>query len=291
MMTLNEHIQAAREQKYAIGHFNISNWEAIKAISELCQELHVPMIIGASEGEAGFVGIEEIAGIVHMLRDIHHIPLFLNADHFKDMEKVKRAARAGFDSILYDAASTSFGENTVLTKQAVEAVRAVSQTILVEGELGYIGVGSELRTEIPEGAIIDESHMTTASEINDFVKFTGVNFVGPAVGNIHGIVKGYKENISLSRIADLRAHTQVPLVLHGASGIQDELLQGAVQAGVSIIHINTELRVAWKQGMQQGLETSHDEVAPYKISQLSVELMKQVLRKKLALFGTKPIAA
>ena len=290
-MTLRDYIRDAYEQGYAIGHFNVSNWEGIKAVSEVCEELRVPVIIGASEGEAGFLGIEHIANIVRMLRTIHGIPLFLNADHFNNLEHVKQAARAGFDAILYDAASKSLGEDTVLTKQAVDAVRAINPDILVEGELGYIGVGSEVRTEIPEGAVIDESHMTTAAEINDFSKFTGVNLVGPAVGNIHGIVKGYKENISLERIKELRRNAHTPMVLHGASGISDDLILGAVSAGISIIHINTELRVAWKTGMEQGLETMKDEVAPYKISQLSVELMKQTLRKKIALFGTKQTAA
>ncbi len=289
-MTLRDYIQDAYERGYAIGHFNVSNWEGIKAVSEVCEELRVPVIIGASEGESGYLGIEHVAGIVHMLRDLHHLPLFLNADHFNHLEHVQQAARAGFDAILYDAASKSLGEDTVLTKQAVDAVRAINKDILVEGELGYIGVGSEVRTEIPEGAIIDESKMTTAAEINDFAKFTGVNLVGPAVGNIHGIVKGYKENISLERIKELRQNAHTPMVLHGASGISDDLISGAVNAGISIIHINTELRLAWKTGMEEGLQTMKDEVAPYKISQLSVELMKQVLRKKIALFGTKPAA-
>ncbi|KKU09386.1 MAG: Ketose-bisphosphate aldolase, class-II [Parcubacteria group bacterium GW2011_GWF1_45_5] len=281
---LRQYSVLTTQDNFAIGHFNVSNWEGVKAIQEACAEANTPIIIGVSQGEAEFMGIETIAAIVRAFREKMNLPVFLNADHFKDMAMVESAAKAGFDSILFDAASDSWEDNIAKTKQAVDLVKSINPNILVEGELGYIGVGSVVRDKIPEGAVIDESFMTTPEQAKEFVLETGVDLIGPAVGNIHGIVKGYKENININRITSIRAAVETLLVLHGASGIGDELLRQAVKAGISIIHINTELRVVWKDGLTKSLKESGDEVAPYKILKPVVSDLKQLILHKVGLF-------
>lgn len=268
----------------AIGHFNVSNWEGVKAVQEVCQQTNTPIIIGLSQGEAGFMGIETMAAVVRAFREKLGLPVFLNADHFKDMGLIEAAARAGFDSILFDAATESFEQNIVATKQAVEVIKQINQDILVEGELGYIGVGSIVRSEVPEGAVIEEDKMITPEQAKEFVARTGVDLIGPAVGNIHGIVRGYVETINYDRILAIRQAANVPLVLHGASGINHDLIRSAVRAGISIVHINTELRLAWKESAVKSLADSGEEIAPYKILGSVVESIKQVIVEKLAVF-------
>lgn len=288
MKSLKSFLEKAHENSFALGHFNVSNWEGIKAIQEACQESGKPIIIGVSKGEAEFMGIETMAAVVRSFRDKLNLPIFLNADHFKDMAMIEKAARAGFDSVLFDAAQASFEENLTSTKQAVELVKSINPGILVEGELGYIGVGSELRDEIPEGAAISDSQMVTPQQAKEFVGKTKVDLLGPAIGNIHGIVKGHKENINIDRIAAIHYEVPVFLVLHGASGIDSDLLQRAVKAGVNVIHVNTELRLAWKENLGKYLKQSGEEIAPYKILRPVVDALKQVILEKLETFVGKP---
>ncbi len=285
MLTLKEYLQQAVEQKRAIGHFNISNWEGIKALTEVGEETQAPIIMGVSQGEAGFIGISEVAEIVKDIRRTKNIPLFLNADHFKDLDKVELAAKAGFDSILFDAAQEDFMDNIGKTRQAVELAHSINKEILTEGELGYIGVGSEVREAVPEGAVIKEEQMITASAAREFVEKTGVNLIGPAVGNIHGIVKGYKEKLSYKRIKQLKEKSGAYLVLHGGSGISDRSLKKAIETGMCVVHINTELRLAWKTALEQFLKDNPKEIAPYKILEPAVAEMKKVIEHKLKVFG------
>ena len=285
MLTLKEYLQQAAEEKKAIGHFNISNWEGIKALTEVCQESGAPIIMGVSQGEAGFIGISEIAEIVADIRRNKNIPLFLNADHFKDMDKVELAAKAGFDSILFDAATDNLMDNIGKTRRAVELIKSINKEILTEGELGYIGVGSEVRENVPAGAVITEEQMITVEQAREFTEKTGVNMIGPAVGNIHGIVKGYTEKLNFKRIKQLREGVNAYLVLHGASGIDDKSLKKAVASGMSVVHVNTELRLAWKNALEKYMQDNPSVVAPYKILEPAVEELKKVIKHKLEVFG------
>ncbi|MEW5805138.1 MAG: class II fructose-bisphosphate aldolase [Patescibacteria group bacterium] len=284
-MNLKNYLDQAVENKKAIGHFNVSNWEGIRAVKEISRELNQPIIIGASEGEAEFLGIKEISAIVRHFRQTYNLPLFLNADHFKDLGKIKQAAEAGFDAILFDAVEFDLEENIKKTKQAVELVKSINPDILTEGELGYIGFGSVVREQLPEGAVVSEEQMIKPEQAKRFVQETGVDLIGPGVGNIHGIVKGYKENLSFQRIQEIKDAVPAYLVLHGASGIDNQSIAKAIQAGVSIVHINTELRLAWKNALEKSLEENPKEIAPYKVLLPAVEEIKAVIKEKIAVFN------
>lgn len=284
-MNLKDFLQQAVQEKKALGHFNVSNWEGLRAVKELCQELNQPMILGVSEGEAEFWGIGEIAALVKQLRQRYSLPLFLNADHFKDLEKVRQAAEAGFDAILFDAVEFELEENISKTRQAVELIRAINPEILIEGELGYIGFGSVVREKIPEGAVVSEAQLTKPEQAKQFVSATGVDLIGPAVGNLHGIIKGYQEKLSFERIEAIQNATPALLVLHGASGIEAESIRKAVKAGIRVVHFNTELRLAWKNAVAKSFQDNPQEIAPYKLLRPAVEAIKLVIREKLALLG------
>ncbi|HVS79609.1 MAG TPA: class II fructose-bisphosphate aldolase [Candidatus Paceibacterota bacterium] len=284
--TLRESIAEAGEKRVAIGHFNISNIEALWAVFRAAQELSVPVIIGVSEGERDFVGVRQAVALVRSLREEFDYPVFINADHTYSFDRVKEAIDAGFDSVIYDGAKLSVEENQKITKQCVEYARASGRDVLVEAELGYIGQSSKVWSEIPQGVSIDPATFTKPEVAAAFVQATGIDLFAPSVGNIHGMMGvGKDPHLDIPLIAEIRAAAGVPMVLHGGSGTPDEDFQKAIDAGMSIIHISTELRVAYRKGMERTLRENPDEVAPYRIMKKSVENMKAVALERLKLFN------
>lgn len=285
--SLREYIKEAREQKVAIGHFNVSNIEALHGIYNAARKLNVPIIIGVSEGEEEFIGKDEIASLVKMFRERDNYPIFLNADHHYTFESVKNSIDAGFDAIIIDAVKLPLEENIALTKKCVDYAREISKKenrdILVEAELGFIGQSSKLLDEIPEG--ISEETMTKPEDAKSFVEQTGIDLLAPSVGNIHGMIKGGNPKLNIERIENIRKESNVPLVLHGGSGISDEDFKNAIKAGISIIHINTEIRVAYREAIEKYLKENPKEVAPYKILKPAVEAIERIVENRLRLFN------
>jgi fructose-bisphosphate aldolase class II len=286
MKSLRQILNEADKKKIAVGHFNISNLEMLKAIAAAAAELQVSVIIGVSEGEREFLDVHNAAALIKDLREKHGQPVFLNADHTHSFEKVEEAARAGYDAVLFDGGKLNLEENIKQTKKAVALAKKINPDVLVEGELGNIGSGSIIRKEIPKGTAIKPKDLTKPEEAADFVKKTGVDLLAPAVGNIHGMFANAPEPaLDIERIRAIKKAAKAPLVLHGASGNTDEELRAAISAGISVIHISTELRVAWRKGMEESLKKSPDEVAPYKLMAESIKKMKKVLEDKLRLFN------
>ncbi len=280
MKTLQSYIQEAREKKVAIGHFNVSDSEGFKAVVEAATELGVPVIIGVSEKERSFLGVAEIRALVTVEQD-KGLPVFLNADHTYSVEASKEAVENKFDSVIIDGAEKPFVENVMMTMEVAKYAREHNPGMLVEGELGFIGTGSTLRDEIPDG--VSEATQTTAEDAVKFVEETGVDLFAPSVGNIHGLIKSGEPKLNIERIREISAAVSVPLVLHGASGNTDEDVTAAIDAGISVVHINTELRQAYKKGIEAGM--SSDELAPYKFMAEGVEEMKKLVTAKLKVFN------
>ncbi len=284
-MTLKQIVYEATKKKIAIGHFNVSNLEQLKAIENVVRRLQLPVIIGVSEGEREFIGIEEIAALIEAMRG-EGLSVFLNADHTHSLEKVEEAARAGFDAVLFDGGRLPVEENIKKTKEAVKIVRSISKEIIVEGELGYIGSSSQVFKKIPEGAAIKPEDLTKPEEAMRFVKETGVDLFAPAVGNIHGMFQNAPNpKLDIERIREVKSAVKIPLVLHGGSGISDEDFIRAIDAGISIIHISTELRVAWRKGLEESLKENPEEIAPYKIEPEVIEKIEKIVENRLRLFN------
>ena len=293
MKLLLETIKDAESRKVALGHFNISEFAALRAIVAAAGKLGVPAYIGTSEGEAEFIGMKQAVALIGSIREETGRPVYLNADHMHDLAKVEEAAKAGYDSIIFDGAQFPFEENIKKTKEAVGVAKSINPDVLVEGEVGYIGVSSKLLDEIPKGAVIREEDMTTPEEAKQFVEETGIDLLAPAVGEIHGMMKSAKNpNLNIERIGSIKDVISVPLVLHGGSGVSDEDFKAAIEAGISVVHINTEIRIAWRKGLEAGLAEDKDRIAPYKIlsdpkdefSDPEEEIYKVVL-KRLELFN------
>jgi fructose-bisphosphate aldolase, class II len=286
MHGLRDALEQSQKDGVAIGHFNVGDWVLLKAVLASGRELKVPVVVGVSEGEREFIGVRQIAALVRSLQEESDSPIFLNADHTHSLAKAVEAANAGFDAIVFDLSALPFEQNVHQTKEAVEALKTINSAILVEGEIGDIGTGSEIHEEAPDLS----SGLTSPAEAKQFVEATGVDILAPAVGNMHGMLKSMvhgqtRKRLDIQRIAQIKSAAQVPLTLHGGSGTDDEDLRKAIVAGINIIHINTELRVAWRRGLEEGLAKQPDEVVPYKILPSAVEAVKKVARSRLKLFN------
>jgi len=289
MQTLRQIIKSADDKKVAIGHFNISNLEALWAIFRAAKDLNLPVIIGVSEGERDFVGIKQARALVTSLQQEFDYPIWLSADHTYSFERAKEAIDAGFDMIVFDRSELSLDENISETKKCVEYARSVNPEILIEGELGYIGKSSKMLDAIPEGAAVSDEAITKAEEAKRLVAETGVDLFSPAVGNLHGMLKNMPNpKLNTQRIKEIREAVGVPLVLHGGSGITDQDFLEAIEAGISVIHINTELRLAYRNALREALQIDPEEIAPYKILKGAVTAMKEVTEKRLKLFSRLP---
>ena len=285
MNGLRDALERSKKDHTAIGHFNVSDWVLLKAVLAAGQELKVPVVVGASEGERDFIGVRQIASLVRSLREECDCPIFLNADHTHSLAKAVQAAKAGFDAIVFDLSALPFEQNVRQTKEAVETLKTINPDILVEGEIGDIGTGSEIHEEAPDLS----KGLTSPAEAKQFVEATGVDILAPAVGNMHGMLKSMvqgqtRKRLDIQRIAEIKNAAHLPLTLHGGSGTDDEDLRKAIAAGINIIHINTELRVAWRRGLEEGLAKQPREVVPYKILPFAVESVKNVARSRLKLF-------
>lgn len=288
--TLREVISGARKKNVAIGHFNISNLEGLWGVFNAARSLNVPVIIGTSEGERGFIGVQQAVALIGSLRKEYDYPIYLNADHSYSFEKVKEAIDAGYDAVIFDGNGTklSFDDNVRVTKQCVEYAKRMrgelGTDILVEGEIGYIGTSSKILAAIPEGVSFASEDLTKPEEIQAFVEQTGVDLMAPAVGNFHGMFGGGKK-LDIPRIEALSKAAGVPLVLHGGSGTHNEDFVAAIAHGVGIVHINTEIRVAYRKALMIALQEDPDEIAPYKFLKGAVQAIQQVVTERLKLFN------
>ena len=287
MKSLKEYIQEAENNKTAIGHFNISDIVGFWAIVGAIKKLNLPAIIGVSEGERDFIGIKQVKVLVDTIK-AEGLPIFLNADHTYSVDRIKEVVDAGFDAAIIDGAEKSFEENIKMTKESVAYAKGKKPGMLIESELGFIGKSSRLLDEIPKGAKFSDNDLTKPEEVREFIKETGVDLFAPAVGNIHGMIKGLgNPKLNIERIREIREAAGIPLVLHGGSGISDEDFKLSIKAGISIIHINTELRLAYRQGIQKSFYENPEEIAPYKFLRPGLEQMQSVIEKRMTLFASK----
>jgi len=293
MITLKQYIKEAEEKGIAIGHFNISNLETLRGIFNAAKKLGLPVIIGTAEGERKFIGTKQAVALVRSLREEYpapdgsgQYPIFLNADHTYTVEGVKEAINAGYDSVIFDATNLPYDENVRLTKECVEYARRKNPEVIVEAELGFIGASSKVLDKIPEGVKISEGFLTKPEEAKNFIEATGIDMLAPAIGNIHGMLKGgIDPALNIKRIAEIKKNIKIPLVLHGASGNSVEDIKASIKAGMSIIHVNTEIRVAFRKSLEEELKAKPDEVAPYKYMDKTIEAVEKLVEEKMRIFN------
>jgi fructose-bisphosphate aldolase class II len=294
MKTLREVLADADARRVAVGHFNISDLGALKAIFAGACELQLPVLIGVSEGEREFIGVKQVAALIKSLRDTYDYPIFLNADHTHSLDKAKEAAEAGFDEVIFDNSSLPMDQNITNTKEAVAAIRAINPNIVIEGEIGYIGSNSEIVVERPEASFT----MSTPEEAVRFVTETGIDVLAPAVGNMHGLLASMaagteRKHLNIELIAQIKTAIMAAgggqgngrfMTLHGGSGTENADFTAAARAGMTIIHVSSELRLAWRRGVELGLKDPN-EIAPYKLVAPSVVEIQKIVIDRLKLFN------
>jgi fructose-bisphosphate aldolase class II len=286
MQSLRETLSQTQPLGVALGHFNVSDLTILQGVSAAARELGVPVLVGVSEGERDFLGTRQVAALVLSLREQHNSSIFLNADHTHSLSKAEEAVRAGFDSVVFDLSNLPLGENARQTKQAVAALKSINPSVLVEGEIGDIGSGSEIHDAAPDLL----KGLTSPAQAKQFVQESGVDTLAPAVGNMHGLLKSMvdgdaKKRLDIERIRAIKAATRIFMTLHGASGTDDNDLREAIAAGMTVVHINTEVRLAWRHGFESALAKQPNEIVPYKLLPQVVDSIKQVVTARLALFG------
>lgn len=286
-MNLREHISEAVKNKVAIGHFNVSTLDGIWAIADAAHELNLPVIVGVSEGERDYVGVHEAVAIVKSIRENRKQDIFLNADHTYSFDRVKEAIDAGFDSAIFDGAQLKMEENIEIAKKCVAYAKASGRDVVIEGELGFIGTSSKILDSIPEGAVVGDASMTSIQDALYFIQQTGVDLLAPAVGNIHGVVKGGDPALNSNRVKEIFEATNTPLVLHGASGNTADDIRASIKGGVAIVHVNTELRIAYRSGLIKAFSEYPDELSPYKYLKFAKLAMQKVIEEKLKIFSIK----
>jgi fructose-bisphosphate aldolase class II len=283
MKTLRAYIAEAKRDKKAIGHFNFSNIEGLWAIAHGAKNLGLPVIVGVSEGEERAIGMYEAVAMVRSIRNNLKIPIFLNADHHYSVEGVKKCIDAGYDSVIFDGAKLTLEENIEKSKECVDYARKSLRDVIVEVELGYIGQSSKVLEGIPDGVSLE--NLTKVEDAKRLIKETGADMLAPAVGNIHGMMKGgIDPSLDIGRIKELANGADVPLVLHGGSG-NDADFEEAIKAGICVVHINTELRKAYTEGVKKYMAENPDDVAPYKYGEAGKLAMQKVVEEKLKVFS------
>ena len=277
LVNMCEMLNKAKNEKYAVPQFNINNLEWTRFILEKCEELNSPVILGVSEGAMKYMGgFKTIKDMVNDLVDYLNISVSvaLHLDHGSSFEVCKNAIDAGFTSVMIDASKYSLDKNIEITKQVVEYAK--SKNVSVEAEIGRVG-GSEDGNN--NGIVY--AHVTESVE---FSKATGIDFLAPALGSVHGLYKG-EPKLNFKRMEEISKITNLPLVLHGGSGIYDEQIKKAISSGICKINFNTELQIAWSNALREKLKTdsSYD---PRKVIKMGEEALKECVRIKCELLGS-----
>ena len=289
MKLLQDYFRDAKEGGWAIGHFNFATADVLRAIVEGAQAADAPCVmVGTSPGEAEFLGMRAAVGLVRAIREASEFPVFLNADHFPSFAACRAAIDSGYDSVLYDGSRQAYEVNVIeaqrvwqyaQTKAGLPAGRQGS--FMVEGELGYLKGSSEVQ----EVVAISPADYTKPEEAADFVRRTGVARLAVAFGNIHGIVTKQKEELDIGRlIAIAKQVPNVYLVLHGASGLSDAQVKAAIAAGITNVHFNTELRVAYQHGLKDELAQEPEQTTPYKLFAQAGNAVRDLVEQKVKLF-------
>lgn len=273
----------AKEGKYAIGHFNINNLEWVKAILTVAQETNTPVILGVSEGAGKYMGgFDVVVGMVKGFDKAFKltIPVAIHLDHGTSLESCKSAIDAGFTSVMYDGSHHTIDENIEVTKQVVRYAEKFN--VSVEAEVGTVGG--------EEDGIVGGIRYASLKECERIAKETNIDMLAASLGSVHGHYQG-EPKLGFKEMHQYSKATNLPLVLHGGSGIPKEMIQKAIHAGEAKINVNTEIQEAFTKGVRTYIESGKDKLGtgydPRKVLAIPFENMKKVVLNKIELFGSK----
>ena len=275
MMTTKRMLRAASQNGYAVGAFNVENAEMLQAVLAAAEEMEAPVIIQTTPGTLRYLPPEYFAG---MLREKGAgAPVALHLDHGSSFELAVRCMEAGYTSVMIDGSALPYEENIRLTARVCAS--AQDHGIPVEAELGKVG-GKEDDLEC------SDAQYTDPDQAADFVRRTGVDSLAVAIGTAHGFYK-VEPRLDLDRIIRIREKVDVPLVMHGASGVPDEKVRRAVENGMAKVNFATELRAAFSQGVKEYLEKDHGVYDPKKYLSSGAQKVRELVKEKICLCGSQ----
>jgi fructose-bisphosphate aldolase class II len=279
LVSMKEMMIKGKQEGYAIGQFNLNNLEFTQAILQAAQEENSPVILGVSEGAARYMG--GFTTVVHMVKGLMHdykitVPVAIHLDHGSSFEKCKEAIDAGFTSVMIDASHHPFEENVEITKQVVEY--AHKHNVSVEAELGTVG-GQE------DDVIADGVIYADPQECKQLVEGTGIDCLAPALGSVHGPYKG-EPNLGFKEMEEISQLCDVPLVLHGGTGIPVKDIQRSVSLGTAKINVNTENQIASAKAVREALAKDAEMYDPRKYLTPAREAIKATVIGKMREFGS-----
>lgn len=270
----NDMLLNALNNKYAICQFNINNLEWAKYILEECQENLSPVILGVSESAIKYMGGYNTVSmmITGMMLDLNiTIPVALHLDHGSSVESCKKAIDAGFTSVMIDSSIYELDENIKIVNEVCDYARIYD--VSVEAEIGNIGTNKDN---------LNSDYLATIEDSIKLYNSTKIDSLAPAVGSVHGICKE-SPKLDFYRTKEISKSLNIPLVLHGGTGISDEDIKKIIECGISKININTELQVVWSNSIKEYLKNNNDVYDPRKIISSGEENMKKAILDKLHL--------
>lgn len=277
LVNMNDILLPAKKGKYGVGFFNAVNVEMARAIIETAEELKAPVMIGTAEVLLPAMELDLVANYLIPMAKKATVPVCVHYDHGLTFERCMQAVKLGFTSVMYDCSTAPYEENITKVAEMVKICHAMGVT--VEAELGHVGdnAGSGKLTN-------PEDYFTDPDTAVDYVTRTGVDSLAVAVGNAHGDY-AFPPKLDFDRIQIISGKTNLPLVLHGGSGLADADFKNAVRLGVSKINIFTDIDKAGKAGVEAGIaagERTMMGLIPYEI-----KAMKEVVAEKIKLFGSE----
>ncbi|NYF23475.1 class II fructose-bisphosphate aldolase [Sporosarcina sp. JAI121] len=279
LVSMKEMMIKGKKEGYAIGQFNLNNLEYTQAILQAAQEEQSPVILGVSEGAARYMG--GFTTVVHMVKGLMHdyqvtVPVAIHLDHGSSFEKCKEAIEAGFTSVMIDASSKPLAENIEITKKVVDY--AHERGVSVEAELGVVG-GQE------DDIIADGVIYADPAECKELVDKAGIDCLAPALGSVHGPYKG-EPNLGFKEMEEISQQSDLPLVLHGGTGIPTRDIQQAISLGTAKINVNTENQIQGTKAVREKLAADSDVYDPRKFLTPMRDAIKKTVIGKMREFGS-----
>ncbi len=274
-MKLINHLEKARKEGWALGQFNFSTVEQMKGIVRAAAHCDVPVILGTSTGESKFLGLKEAVALRDVMREIYPY-IYLNLDHGKDLNYIRKAIDVGYDMIHFDGSELPLEENIEKTKKVIDMAKG---KIVFEGEIGKVGGSSNFHEGRPES----KEDLTSVETLVKFISETQVDLCAFSIGNVHGV---YSEmpNLDFKRLEEIREAVSLGLVMHGGSGISEEDIRKSIENGVVKVNVNTELRKVWREEIERSFANNKNEATPYILLSSVSEVIFRKTKEKINIF-------
>lgn len=276
LVTTKKMLLEAQKNHYAVGAFNVENMEMVQAVIAAAEEMHSPIIIQTTPSTLKYASPELYLANVKALANKAEVPIAIHLDHGNSFELAMQTFRCGYTSIMIDGSQKPFEENIALTSAVIKAAHAAN--ISVEAELGTVG-GKEDSLDNGEGGYTDPS------KAKEFVERSGCDSLAVAIGTAHGVYK-HAPKLDLNRLSAIREVVDIPLVLHGTSGVDDEVVKECVQRGICKVNYATDLRIAYTRAVKEVLAENPDTIDPKKYGARGREYVKQYVMEKMQVVGS-----